>query len=52
MVLSYLNLDLGKVVKIPPQDEESFSEIFQNVLFWSKGQIRLGWVYLGADDDD
>ena len=52
MVFSYMHLELGKAAKSPPQDEASFSEIFQNVLFWSKGQIRLGWVYLGADDDD
>jgi hypothetical protein len=42
MVLSDLHLELGKAVKSSPQDEASFSEIFQNVLFWSKGQIRLG----------
>ena len=52
MLLSDMHLKVGKAVKNPPQDEASFSEIFQNVLFWSKGQIRLGWVYLGADDDN
>ena len=42
MVPSDIHLEVGKVVESPPQYEASFSEIFQNVLFWSKGQIRLG----------
>jgi hypothetical protein len=42
MLLSNLHLELGKAVKSSPQDEASFSKIFQNVLFWLKGQIRLG----------
>ena len=33
MVLLDHNLELGKVVKIPPQDEASFSHKFQNELF-------------------